>query len=43
MEGSAVARASGPPVIGAVDERVTGRLAVVCVDKVLDPTDHRGL
>lgn len=43
MEGCAVARARGPPIVGAVDQRISRRLAVVGVDEILDPGDHGGL
>ena len=37
-----VARARGPPVVGAIDHRVAGRFTVVGVDEVLDPGHHGG-
>jgi len=43
MEGCAPTRACAPPVIGAVDHGVASRLGVVCIDKILDPRNHRSL
>lgn len=42
VEGRAVSRASGPPIIGAVYHRIPRRLAVVSVDETLNPADHCG-
>ena len=43
MERRALARALAPPVIGAVNHRVPGRLAVIRGHEILDPADHGGL
>lgn len=42
VKGRAVARARGPPIVGAVDHRISRRLAVVGVDEILDPGYHGG-
>ena len=43
MKRCALARALAPPVIGTVNHRVPGRLAVIRGHKILDPADHGGL
>ncbi len=40
MERRALARALTPPVIGAVDHGVAGRLGMIFRDEALDPRDH---
>lgn len=40
MKRGSVPRAGRPPIIGAVDQGIPRRLAVVGVDEVLDPSDH---
>ena len=40
IESSAISRASGPPIIRAVDHRVASSLGMIGADKALNPGNH---